>query len=70
MKTLFQSRKVINGVATVDPDGKIIFTKAPFIKNEQLLLDKRFIQYLETIIVPKKVLGWELKNLPYKKHTK
>ena len=39
MKKLFESRKVLNGAATVDPDAKIIFTKAPFIQYEQQVLD-------------------------------
>ena len=70
MKKLFESRKVITVVATVDPDAKIISTKAPFIQYEQLLLDKNFRQYLDTIMVSKKILRMELKNLPNKKHTK
>ena len=54
MKKLFKSRKVITGVATVDLDPKIVFTEAPFIQYEQLLLDTNFRQYLETIMVSKK----------------
>ena len=38
-------------------DRKIIITKAPFIQYEQMLLDKNFRQYLETIMVPKKILS-------------
>ena len=56
MKKLFVSRKVIAGTATVDPDAKIIFTKAPFIQYEQLLLDKNFRQCLETMMVSKNFL--------------
>ena len=56
MKKLFETRKVTTGAATVDPNTKIIFTKAPFIQHEQLLLDKNFRQYLETIMVAKKIL--------------
>ena len=33
-KKLFESRKVISRAATVDPDAKIIFTKAPFTQYE------------------------------------
>ena len=42
--------------AIPSPNPKIIFTKAPFIQYEQLLLDKNFRQYLETIMVSKKIL--------------
>ena len=36
--------------AILAPDAKIIFTKAPFVQYEQILLDKNFRQYLETIM--------------------
>ena len=39
-----------------DIDAEIIFTKAPFIKYEQILLDKNFRQHLEMIMVSKKIL--------------
>ena len=32
------------------PDVKIIFTRAAYIQYEQILLDKNFRQYLQTII--------------------
>ena len=52
MKRLFESRKVLaTGTAIPVPDAKIIFTKAPYIQYEQILLDKSFRQYLETIMV-------------------
>ena len=52
MKRIFESRKVLaTGTAIPAPDGKIIFTKAPYIQYEQILLDKSFRQYLETIMV-------------------
>ena len=55
MKRLFESRKVLaSGTALPTPDAKIIFTKAPYIKYEQILLDKNFRQYLKTIMVSKK----------------
>ena len=38
------------------PDTQIIFTKPPFLQYEQFLLDKNFRQYLETIMVSKKIL--------------
>ena len=52
MNKLFESRKLL-GVSATLPSGdmKIIFTKAPFIQYEQILLDKNFRQHLETIIV-------------------
>ena len=55
MKRLFGSRKVlVTGTAIPAPDAKIIFTKAPYIQYEQILLDKNFRQHLETIMVSKK----------------
>ena len=42
------------GTAIPVPDAKIIFTKAPNIQYEQILLDKNFRQYLETIMYQKK----------------
>ena len=58
MKRLFESRKVLASTAskTPAPDAKIIFTKAPFVQYEQILLDKNFWQYLETIMVSKTIL--------------
>ena len=43
IKKLFESKKVLASTASIPtPDAKIIFTKAPFIQYEQLLLDKKF----------------------------
>ena len=57
MKKLFESRKVLaTETAIPAPNVKVIFTKAPFIQYEQILLDKNFRQYLETIMVSKKIL--------------
>ena len=57
MKKLSESRKLLaSGTAIPAADAKIIFTKAPFIQYEQIPLDKNFRQYLETIIVSKKIL--------------
>ena len=54
MKKLFESRMFLASGTTIPaPDAKIIFTKAPFIQYEQILLDKNFRQYLETIMVSK-----------------
>ena len=71
MKKLFESKKLTaTGSAIPSPNAKIIFTKAPFIQYEQLLLDQNFRQYLETIMVSKKFFAWELKKHQLKKHTK
>ena len=35
--------------------GKIIFTRASSVQYEQVLLDSNFRQYLETIMVSKKI---------------
>ena len=54
MKKIFESRKVLAAVSAIPAlDVKVIFTKAPFVQYEQLLLDKNFKQYLETIMVHK-----------------
>ena len=68
MKRLFESRKVLaTGTAIPVPDAKIIFTKAPYIQYEQILLDKSFRQYLETIMVSKKILGMGTQKTPLQK---
>ena len=57
MKRLFESRNFLTlGAALTTPKSKIIFTKAPYIQYEQILLVKNFRQYLETIIISKKIL--------------
>ena len=57
MDKLFESRKSLATTAKVtNVDAEIIFTKAPFVQYEQILLDKNFRQHLETIMVPKKNL--------------
>ena len=44
-KKMFESKKVLAATAGLpSPDAKIIFTRAPFIQCEQLLLDKNFRQ--------------------------
>ena len=68
MKRLFESRKVLaTGTAIPAPDGKIIFTKAPYIQYEQILLDKNFRQYLETIMVAKEILRMGTQKTPLQK---
>ena len=54
MKRLFESKKKVNAIGA--PNTKLIFTKAPFIQYEQILLDKNFRQYIETIMISKKIL--------------
>ena len=69
MKNLFESKKVYTSGATTpsSPDAKIIFMKAPFIQYEQILLDKNFRQYLETIMVSKKILRMGVQKTPIQK---
>ena len=55
MEKLFESRKAVAGNAAAPTlDAQIIFTRAPFIQYEQILLYKNFRQHLETIMVSKK----------------
>ena len=53
MKKLFESRAVLASTTTTPPtaDAQIIFTRSLFIQYEQILLDKKFRQYLEAIMV-------------------
>ena len=68
MKRLFESKKVLaTGSAVPSPDAKIIFTKATFIQYEQILQDKNFRQYLETIMVSKKILRIGAQKIPIEK---
>ena len=48
MGKLFESRKLLSSSTTSapEPDVDIIFTRAPFIQYEQILLDKNFRQHL------------------------
>ena len=67
-KKLFESRKVLaTGSAIPAPDAKIIFTKAHYIQYEQILLDKIFRQYLETIMVSKKIIRMGTQKTPLQK---
>ena len=68
MNKLFESKKLLAaGVALPSADAQIIFTTAPFIQYEQMLLDKNFRQYLETIMVSKKILRMEAQKTPLQK---
>ena len=55
MGKLFESRKPVATNAIIpEPDAQIIFTTAPFVQYEQILLDKIFRQHLETMMVSEK----------------
>ena len=66
---LFESRKVLASttITAPTPDAKIIFTRAPFIQYEQILLDKNFRQHLETIMVSKKIIKMGAQKTPIQK---
>ena len=60
--------RVQEKVATIAaPDVQIIFTRPLFIPNEQFLQDKNFRQYLETIMVSKKILRMGVQKTPTQK---
>ena len=68
MGKLFESRKPLAANTVVpDPDTEIIFTRAPFVQYEQILLDKNFRQHLETIMVSKKILRMGAQKTPIQK---
>ena len=69
MIRLFESRKVLAASTTsaTKPDAEIIFTWAPFIQYEQILLDKNFRQHLETIMVSKKIIRMGAQETPIQK---
>ena len=68
MEKLFESRKSLAANAAIPgADAKIIFTKAPFVQYEQILLDKNFRQHLETIMVSKKYLRMGAQKTPIQK---
>ena len=71
MEKLFKSRKAVaaNGAIPV-LDAQIIFTRAPFLQYEQILLDKNFRQHLETIMVSKKILRMDAQKTPIQKSMK
>ena len=54
MNELFESKKLmVAGSPIPNADAQIIFTRTPFIQYQQILPDKNFRQYLETIMVSK-----------------
>ena len=68
MEKLFESRKSLAANATIpEVDVQIIFTRAPFVQYEQILLDKNFRQHLETIMVSKKILRMGAQKSPVQK---
>ena len=68
MERLFESRKPLADNAKVPAvNAEIIFTKAPFIQYEQILLDENFRQHLETIMVSKKILRMGAQKTPIQK---
>ena len=69
MSRLFESRKVLASTtsAAPEPDVTILFTRAPFIQYEQILLDKNFRQHLETIMVSKKIIRMGAQKTPIQK---
>ena len=66
---LFESKKLLSSTTTTAPapDAEIIFTRAPFIQYEQILLDKNFRQHLETIMVSKKIIRMGAHKTPIQK---
>ena len=68
MDKLFEPKKVLALTESIpEVDAEIIFTRAPFIQYEQILLDKNFRQHLETIVVSKKILRMGAQKAPIQK---
>ena len=69
MNKLFESRDVHASTVKTIPDAaaEIIFTRAPFIQYEQILLDKNFRQHLKTIMVSKKLIRMGAQKIPIQK---
>ena len=59
------NKKKVTTIGT--PDAQIVFTKASYLQYEQILLTKKFRQYLETILLPSKVLRMGIQKTPYQK---
>ena len=66
---MFESRKVLASSTTSAPapDAEIIFTRAPFIQYEQILLDKNLRQHLENIMVSNKIIRMGAQKTPIQK---
>ena len=68
MDKVSKSIKVLAAnTAIPDVDAEILFTSAPFVQYEQILLDKNFRQHLETIMVSKKILRTDAQKIPIQK---
>ena len=69
MNKLFEPKKVLASTVKTapDPDVEILFTRAPFVQYEQILLDKNFRQHLETIMVSKKIIRMGAQKTPIQK---
>ena len=68
MDKVSKSRKVLAANSAIpDVDAEILFTSAPFVQYEQILLDKNFRQHLETIMVSKKILRTDAQKIPIQK---
>ena len=68
MDKLFELKKVLALTESIpEADAEIIFTRAPFIQYEQILIDKNFRQHLETIMVSKKILRMGAQKAPIQK---
>ena len=65
MKRLFNSKEKVNTIGALDE--KKIFTKPPFIRYEQILLEKNFRQYIETMMISKKTLRMGIQKTPIQK---
>ena len=65
MKKQFESKKRVTNNGA--PDAQIVFVKAPFIQYEQMLLERKFRQYLKTIMISLKVLRMGIQKTPYQK---
>ena len=66
---LFKSRKALASTVKTppDPDFEILFTRAPFVQYEQILLDKNLRQHLETIMVSKIIIRMGAQKTPIQK---
>ena len=68
MEKLFESKGVLASTAAIPATNvQIIFTKAPFVQYEQVLLGKNFRQHLKTIMVSIKVLRLGAQKTPLQK---
>ena len=72
MNKLFESRNVLASTTTAAPAAyaEIIFTRAPFVQHEQILLDKNFRQHLEITMVSKKIIRMGTQKTPIQKTCK